>query len=415
MNRNLLSLATVSFTTLLAAGLFAVPGAAKADGPRRVFVASFDAAPAHRDLALALAQEVAQRIDGDKAFNVVTEREVAGLVKHAEKKLRLGCADEGCALASFAGLVDVQEVVIGNVSQQNGTVLLFLARLDPTAQRVLSRASASFAAGQAAARKAGLTTASQQLLYPGANAGDDVLKELNIGVMVDEVEPDGQKAAANAMEACIADVLDQADADVVSPLQMNRVRKLANPASVIDGDALSAVRPEDADVLLVGTTAWKKDSGQNTGFLKRGPQSFYATTTLSMIRVDSGQVIVSKNIANRFPGHSIEQVKLENRDKICQAVTPLLKERLNQRIDRGTRIVVDVKGVQGAKAANELRAKFEKLPRVARVRLRATKDGSARYNVWMRGGDGVRFAIEAEPLGTTLESSSAAQVVLRAR
>lgn len=111
---------------------------AMADEKPRIALAPLKADGTPAALAEAVSSAIVARLTARGEYEVVTDAEVARLLKHEEQRQLAGCSSEQC-LADLARIADAKETVSGSVSVVGERYIVSLVRLESSNGAVLRR------------------------------------------------------------------------------------------------------------------------------------------------------------------------------------------------------------------------------------------------------------------------------------
>jgi hypothetical protein len=359
-----------------------------------------------------------------KGTRVLGSTELKAILSQQAMAQLAGCDSDRCTM-DLAKTITADRVVAGRVGVVGGQALLFLSLIDPAQGIVLARSSrviplqAKDLASSAAAAVGALVAPKAQeeirllalgLIDPEAAraTGDAPLQDVTLAVLFDELGEDGQALRMRAVETCAAKHLVDAGATVVTPAVAQRIKGLAAPRTLLDGQVPEALGSDEVDALLVGVVEYRPGAGF------AGTTSAEADLSMQLITVDTGDIVASEQQSARHPGHTFNAAQKAAAGRLCAQIRPLIETALKKRSARGVRIVVTAEGASSDEA-DALAIALAKGARVARAKVRSVSAKGATLQVTLSGGDGVAFALELPRIkpGHTVVSASAGQVTIR--
>jgi TolB-like protein len=398
-------LASLALTSLpLSAS--AAAGTAAVDEPSIAVLELRPAAPEDAKLAQLLTDALAVGVGKAHKGRVVSQREVASRLDAAAQQQWLGCEDEKC-IVDLSRALAVDEVVSGRIGVLNGQVLVYLSLLSMQDGGVLARTSLSLPADdkQIAAvveREAGrvlpaqsttvvaMERAAQNLIADRTGkTADQKLDDLRIAVLFDEVKTEGGELTGRPVERCVEGQFREAGADVVSGAAVAALKGKAGPRALLAGGVPDTISADEVDVLVVGAVEYETRQNEALGVASTG-----AALTISLLKVDTGEVIASAAPRGKGTGHGAQDAQRTAAQDVCQQVRPALQAALAARVKRGERIVVDVRGLSNPSAAGALVELLATQPSVGKARLKRVQGDRAIIDVVVKGGDGVALALE---------------------
>jgi hypothetical protein len=388
-------------------------------------IAVLDLAPAtlaDKQLAATISPLLAASVQTNQpGSSVISTREVSALLDAKAAQSLMGCDDERC-LASHANALAADKLIGGQIGAVGDEVILFLALVRPKDGKVMARASHSFDL-KMKRKDRELSTAAKRLFHPdAAKDSDELLAELRIAVVSDELDEDKDRPVRAAPVAgCLRDSLTERKARLVDPRQVARIRHKANWRDVVAGGLPEdAVTTADADLLLVSVVDYADAS--NAANKSMGNVKWSAAGNLQLIKVDTGEVIVSQAASLQQPEHSKRVAMLKVGKALCtKKFVPALTAKLGSHFARGNRIVLEVKGglaKDGAPLVVEKLTASQNV--VARTIVRRYDEDDATIDVTLHGGNGHKLAlllrsalpdmnISAEPSKVVLSERAAAE------
>jgi TolB-like protein len=346
---------------------------------------------------------------------VVSQREVASRMDVAAQQQLLGCESDTCVVELSRALA-VDQVIAGRVGQLNGQVLVFLSLISMKDGGVLARTSLSLPAQdphltatvereasktlQAAPGMQGanaapptvvaLQRAAESLLADDAEkTADQKLTDLRIAVMFDEVKTDGGDMTGRPVERCVENEFRDAGADIVSGAAVATLKGKSGPRVLLHGGIPDSMTADEVDVVVVGAVEYETTRNDALGVETTG-----AALTLSLLKVDTGEVIATATPRGKGTGHGAQAAQRASAENVCALVRPALQQALATRVRRGERLVLEVRGVQSPAAAQAIVDVVAKQKSVGRARLKRLSGDKAIIDVVVKGGDGVALALE---------------------
>ncbi len=372
------------------------------------------AAPADGPAAKLLTDALVMALGRDHKGTVVSAREIAARLDAQAQARLMGCEEEMCtADASKALATDL--VVAGRAGMLGDQLHVFVSLIEARTGTVRARASRSFSlkddAKKAMRDVAGglkvtavVDTAAREaaralLLPEAAEQGDTPFKDLRVAVMLDEYEPDGVPAKMRPVEACIQKQLLDADANVVSPAVVARLKGKAGPRKILEGGVPEDMGSDEVDALVVGVVE------RTQRVFNGAPTMTEMAATVQLVRVDSGDVVASEQAAGGVPHSNPSMQVTKSAERLCEKLKPLLATALEKRAARGTRVVVELTGATSDGAA-ALVKRLEKLERVGRARVRKIDAKKVIVDVVLKAGDGVALVLDAGSAFVVQEASA---------
>lgn len=361
-----------------------------AAAPPQRSIAILDVKPAveaDRQIAELLTTSLAESVAKVSKARVISAVDVRALLDTAAAQALLGCDDERCLGAQLKSVLAVDEIVVGRAGMVDGQVLLFLSLLDVKAASVTARASTSFARGAslpvAADAAAALLTSTA-----ASSAGDQTLSELRVALVFDEASaPDGPSAKLRPVEACVGEQLLAAGTSLVSAEQVANLKGQGGAKALLAGETPAFLTSSEVDAVLAARVEYSEG-----GTFARAV-SADADMALRLVQVDSGTILVAKQLRAVGNGFTANAARKEAARKLCADVRPVVAAALGERRARGHRVVVDVAG-RGALTPDALAAALGKLKNVARVRVARFDERGATLELVVMGGDGVSLALD---------------------
>jgi hypothetical protein len=358
---------------------------AVAADPLKVALLDLDpASEKHAATAKLATAALAEGLGALGTLQVVSSQEVSKQLDLAAQQSLMGCEDERCIL-DLKDQLAVDRVVIGQVGEQGGKILVFAAILSPKEARTLARTSA--VVGSAKQLAPSLKKLARRLTDPDGPGGDEPLTRMRLGVLFDEFDANGKSIGRRPTEACVNKALIDKGATLVSVAARKAIKGKAGPREILEGGVPDGITPEDADALLVGTVDYALNAER--GRIK----NFRGDLSLQLVTVASGEIIASETVDKVAPGYSEGMAAKKIAKNLCKAVGPALETALARRIERGRRVVLELEGVKDPAQIEALVDKLRKMPRVGKALLRVVVKDKAQIDLWLKGGDGVRFAL----------------------
>lgn len=354
--------------------------------------------PADAALAGNMTPLLVQAVAEATRAKVVGINEIKAMIDTQATQSLMGCTDDRC-VADLSKTLAVDEVVIARIGVVGKLVLVSASVIAVREARVTARVSQTQASGGALpelARRAALG-----LLDPEAlRAGDEPLSTLRLAVLVDEFDADGKALQLRSVEACIAGELDKIGAQLVATEQVQTLRTTFSPRDLVGGAIPAALTSNDVDAVLVGVVGYA-DNGKIANAI-----GVRADLTLRLVRVDSAQILASRQLEAAGVGFQPVSALKDAGKKLCAAAAPSLKEALAQKSARGARVTFEVDKLKSAADATRLQAQLAALPRVTQVQVRRATASSATLDVTMSAADGVGLAL-------LLDASASSGVVVK--
>ena len=337
---------------------------------------------------------------------VVSQREVLSRIDAAAQQALMGCTDDKCVFDLSKALA-VDQAVSGRVGVLNGQVLIFLSLLSMKDGAVLARTSLSLPAGdkhlaemveQSASTvlpkrpttvMAMEQAAHQLFVEDNGRTADQKLTDLRIAVLFDELKADGGEMVGRPVEGCVEAAFREAGADIVSGVGVAQLKGTVGPRTLLQGGVPATLDAGDIDVLVVGVIEYETSRNETLGVYSTG-----AALTLSLMKIDTAEVIANASPRGKGTGHGAQEAQRASAEAVCKQVQPALQEALASRVRRGERIVVEVRGIDGLTGATAVVEMLAKQKSVGRAKLRRTQADRAIIDVVVKGGDGIALALE---------------------
>jgi hypothetical protein len=391
---------------ICALGTHAPSRAADAEAPSIAVLELRPASPRDAGLAQLLSDALAVGVGKAHRGVVVSQREVASRIDARAQQELTGCTDERC-IVDLSRALAVDEIVSGRVGVLNGQVLVFLSLLSMKDGGVLARTSLSLPANDRqlagiVEREAGkvlpqqpvtvvaMERAAQSLFTEDTErTADQKLTDLRIAVLFDELKAEGGEMLGRPVERCVESQFREAGADIVSGAAVSALKGKAGPRVLLQGGVPDSMTTDEVDVIVVGAVEYETRRNEALGVDTTG-----AALTLSLLKVDTGEVIASATPRGRGTGHSAQDAQRAAADDVCKLVRPSLQSALAARVKRGERLVVEVRGVTNPTAANAIVDLFGQQKSVGKARLKRVQGDRAIIDLVVKGGDGVSLALE---------------------
>lgn len=403
--------------------LFLLGADVSAQEPKPESIAVIDlkpASPQDAPAAALLTDALVHALAQEQAGPVTALREVKDRIGAQAEARLLGCDDETC-VADVSKSLSTDLLVSGRAGVLNGQLLVFLSLIDSRTGAVRARVSkvvgalddprrsmSGAAADMQPARPpavdaANVKQAARALFTPESErGGDHPLRDLRLAVLFDEYDVGGAPAKMRAVETCLQKRLLDADASFVSAAVVSKLKGKASPRKLLEGGVPEDLDGADVDALLLGVIEYKE------GAAALGAMSVEADASVQLVRVDSGDVLASEQLASRHPGHTINAAQKAAATRLCEKLAPAFVAALDKRASSGMRVVVEVSGRLSPDDAAALAKKLAALPRVARARLKNVSATKTIVDVVVKSGDGVALALDARGVLDVVEAGPGA-------
>lgn len=403
----------VIFLVVLVAVL--VPGAAaRAEYLSPPSIAVLELRPTSAEdarLAALLSDALALGVGKAHAGPVVSQREILARIDANAQQQLMGCSDDKCVIDLSRGLA-VDQVISGRVGVLNGNVLVFLSLLSLKDGGVLARTSLVVPVNdkQLAAvmeREAGrmlskeptsviaMERAAEQLFSADAEkTADHKFTDLRVAVLFDEIKSDGSAVAGRPVEACVQKQLIDAGADVVSSAVVAHLKGRTGPRVLLQGGVPETLSADEVDVIVAGVVEYETTHNETLGV-----HSTSAGLTMSLLKIDTGDVVASEAPVGKGTGHGPQDAQRAASADVCQKARAVLQSAVAARVKRGERIVLEASGVANAAAGAALVELLSKQKMVGRAKLKRVQGNRAVIDLIVKGGDGVALALALAAAG----------------
>jgi hypothetical protein len=179
-----------------------------------------------------------------------------------------------------------------------------------------------------------------------------------------------------------------AGADIESGAGLANLKGKAGPRTLLQGGVPEDIDAGDVDIIVVGAVEYETTKNDALGIYATG-----AALTLSLMKIDTAEVIANAAPRGRGTGHGAQESQRTAAADVCKLVRPALQEALAARVKRGERVVVEVRGVDGLTAANAIVDLLGRQKQVGRAKLKRVQGGKAIIDVVVKGDDGVALAL----------------------
>ena len=361
----------------------------------------------------ALTQGLVQALASQPNKNIVGLSDISSLVKAKEIQQLTGCNDERC-VANLAHSAAADQIVSARIGRLGKKQLLWLALVDSKNAGVQARAAIELGRGKNLQKS--LRKAAKALFSAEAETlGDRSFADLRVALVFDEFDENGRSLPVHGVEACLTKQFLQAGVQMVSPNAIAAIKKQADPRLLALHKNLEALNIDDVDLIVAGVVEISplvlgKDSPLQI-------KSSRGDLSLSMFRVDSGEILASEQQNSTQPGHSKQSSRAAVDRQLCKKIKPALAKALAKSRERGEGIRIKVRGLKSQQQARSLVKSLASLAHVGRVKLRHFSAKNSSVDLVSKGVDGMGLAIDISNsnMKATVVDASPAKLVLQVK